>query len=229
MSKYDGPSYLNNDEPKFRPIKEDPKDNKVAKYELPRSVKTREDLQKEADRYMETPSYMNRRFRRTQVPRSLQKLDGWKLKRRNEALIETIRQRLAKDSSDYLLFEEFMVEEEEFEIPSESVSESEPEPRPEPESKPVEVVVEEPSNRVNLVREDLAKLNFTPKTPAIHKEKAKNALRKKVVRSSQKNGAKKLKPNTGLKRSLSNIIADDKKAMEHWNSNLDSLFTSEKK
>ena len=40
---------------------------------------------------------------------------------------------------------------------------------------------------------------------------------------------KKLKPNTGLKRSLSNIIAYDKKAMEHWNSNLDSLFTSEKK
>lgn len=221
MSKYDGPSYLNNDEPKFRPIKEDPKDNKVAKYELPRSVKTREDLQKEADRYMETPSYMNRRFRRTQVPRSLQKLDGWKLKRRNEALIETIRQRLAKDSSDYLLFEEFMVEEVEVEVDSKPISDSKSVSDPKP--------VEETKDHVNLVRKDLAKLNLNQQTPAIPNEKAKNALRKKVVRSKQTKGPKKIKPNTGLKRSLSNIIADDKKAMEHWNSNLDSLFTSEKK
>ena len=221
MSRYDGPSYLNNDEPKFRPIKEDPKDNKVAKYELPRSVKTREDLQKEADRYMETPSYMNRRFRRTQVPRSLQKLDGWKLKRRNEALIETIRQRLAKDSSDYLLFEEFMVEEVEVEVDSKPISDSKSVSDPKP--------VEETKDHVNLVRKDLAKLNLNQQTPAIPNEKAKNALRKKVVRSKQTKGPKKIKPNTGLKRSLSNIIADDKKAMEHWNSNLDSLFTSEKK
>ena len=221
MSKYDGPSYLNNDEPKFRPIKEDPKDNKVAKYELPRSVKTREDLQKEADRYMETPSYMNRRFRRTQVPRSLQKLDGWKLKRRNEALIETIRQRLAKDSSDYLLFEEFMIEEVEVEVDSKPISDSKSVSDPKP--------VEETKDHVNLVRKDLAKLNLNQQTPAIPNEKAKNALRKKVVRSKQTKGPKKIKPNTGLKRSLSNIIADDKKAMEHWNSNLDSLFTSEKK
>lgn len=220
MSKYDGPSYLNNDEPKFRPIKEDPKDNKVAKYELPRSVKTREDLQKEADRYMETPSYMNRRFRRTQVPRSLQKLDGWKLKRRNEALIETIRQRLAKDSSDYLLFEEFMVEEVEVEVDSKPISDSKSVSDPKP--------VEETKDHVNLVRKDLAKLNLNQQTPAIPNEKAKNALRKKVVRSKQTKGPKKIKPNTGLKRSLSNIIADDKKAMEHWNSNLDSLFTNEK-
>ena len=221
MSRYDGPSYLNNDEPKFRPIKEDPKDNKVAKYELPRSVKTREDLQKEADRYMETPSYMNRRFRRTQVPRSLQKLDGWKLKRRNEALIETIRQRLAKDSSDYLLFEEFMIEEVEVEVDSKPISDSKSVSDPKP--------VEETKDHVNLVRKDLAKLNLNQQTPAIPNEKAKNALRKKVVRSKQTKGPKKIKPNTGLKRSLSNIIADDKKAMEHWNSNLDSLFTSEKK
>lgn len=221
MSKYDGPSYLNNDEPKFRPIKEDPKDNKVAKYELPRSVKTREDLQKEADRYMETPSYMNRRFRRTQVPRSLQKLDGWKLKRRNEALIETIRQRLAKDSSDYLLFEEFMVEEVEVEVDSKPISDSKSVSDPKP--------VEETKDHVNLVRKDLAKLNLNQQTPAIPNEKAKNALRKKVDQSKQTKGPKKIKPNTGLKRSLSNIIADDKKAMEHWNSNLDSLFTSEKK
>ena len=221
MSKYDGPSYLNNDEPKFRPIKEDPKDNKVAKYELPRSVKTREDLQKEADRYMETPSYMNRRFRRTQVPRSLQKLDGWKLKRRNEALIETIRQSLAKDSSDYLLFEEFMVEEVEVEVDSKPISDSKSVSDPKP--------VEETKDHVNLVRKDLAKLNLNQQSPAIPNEKAKNALRKKVVRSKQTKGPKKIKPNTGLKRSLSNIIADDKKAMEHWNSNLDSLFTSEKK
>lgn len=220
MSKYDGPSYLNNDEPKFRPIKEDPKDNKVAKYELPRSVKTREDLQKEADRYMETPSYMNRRFRRTQVPRSLQKLDGWKLKRRNEALIETIRQRLAKDSSDYLLFEEFMVEEVEVEVDSKPISDSKSVSDPKP--------VEETKGHVNLVRTDLAKLNLNQQTPAIPNEKAKNALRKKVVRSKQTKGPKKIKPNTGLKRSLSNIIADDKKAMEHWNSNLDSLFSNEK-
>lgn len=220
MSRYDGPSYLNNDEPKFRPIKEDPKDNKVAKYELPRSVKTREDLQKEADRYMETPSYMNRRFRRTQVPRSLQKLDGWKLKRRNEALIETIRQRLAKDSSDYLLFEEFMIEEVEVEVDSKPISDSKSVSDPKP--------VEETKDHVNLVRKDLAKLNLNQQTPAIPNEKAKNALRKKVVRSKQTKGPKKIKPNTGLKRSLSNIIADDKKAMEHWNSNLDSLFTNEK-
>lgn len=220
MSKYDGPSYLNNDEPKFRPIKEDPKDNKVAKYELPRSVKTREDLQKEADRYMETPSYMNRRFRRTQVPRSLQKLDGWKLKRRNEALIETIRQRLAKDSSDYLLFEEFMVEEVEVEVDSKPISDSKSVSDPKP--------VEETKDHVNLVRKDLAKLNLNQQTPAIPNEKAKNALRKKVVRSKQTKGPKKIKPNTGLKRSLSNIIADDKKALEHWNSNLDSLFSNEK-
>lgn len=220
MSKYDGPSYLNNDEPKFRPIKEDPKDNKVAKYELPRSVKTREDLQKEADRYMETPSYMNRRFRRTQVPQSLQKLDGWKLKRRNEALIETIRQRLAKDSSDYLLFEEFMVEEVEVEVDSKPISDSKSVSDPKP--------VEETKDHVNLVRKDLAKLNLNQQTPAIPNEKAKNALRKKVVRSKQTKGPKKIKPNTGLKRSLSNIIADDKKAMEHWNSNLDSLFSNEK-
>lgn len=220
MSKYDGPSYLNNDEPKFRPIKEDPKDNKVAKYELPRSVKTREDLQKEADRYMETPSYMNRRFRRTQVPRSLQKLDGWKLKRRNEALIETIRQRLAKDSSDYLLFEEFMIEEVEVEVDSKPISDSKSVSDPKP--------VEETKDHVNLVRKDLAKLNLNQQTPAIPNEKAKNALRKKVVRSKQTKGPKKIKPNTGLKRSLSNIIADDKKAMEHWNSNLDSLFSNEK-
>ena len=220
MSKYDGPSYLNNDEPKFRPIKEDPKDNKVAKYELPRSVKTREDLQKEADRYMETPSYMNRRFRRTQVPRSLQKLDGWKLKRRNEALIETIRQRLAKDSSDYLLFEEFMIEEVEVEVDSKPISDSKSVSDPKP--------VEETKDHVNLVRKDLAKLNLNQQTPAIPNEKVKNALRKKVVRSKQTKGPKKIKPNTGLKRSLSNIIADDKKAMEHWNSNLDSLFSNEK-
>lgn len=220
MSRYDGPSYLNNDEPKFRSIKEDPKDNKVAKYELPRSVKTREDLQKEADRYMETPSYMNRRFRRTQVPRSLQKLDGWKLKRRNEALIETIRQRLAKDSSDYLLFEEFMVEEVEVEVDSKPISDSKSVSDPKP--------VEETKDHVNLVRKDLAKLNLNQQTPAIPNEKAKNALRKKVVRSKQTKGPKKIKPNTGLKRSLSNIIADDKKAMEHWNSNLDSLFSNEK-
>lgn len=220
MSKYDGPSYLNNDEPKFRPIKEDPKDNKVAKYELPRSVKTREDLQKEADSYMETPSYMNRRFRGTQVPDSLQKLDGWKLKRRNEALIDKIRQRLAKESSEYLLFEEFMKEEEKVA----EVSSTELAPEPEP------TVVEETPEPINLVREDLVKLNFKPKSPAaINQPKPKKSSRKKVVRSSKKNTAKKLKPNTGLKRSLSHIMADDKKTMEHWNSNLDSLFTNEKK
>lgn len=194
MSKYDGPSYLNNDEPKFRPIKEDPKDNKVAKYELPRSVKTREDLQKEADRYMETPSYMNRRFRSTQVPRSLQKLDGWKLKRRNEALIETIRQRLAKDSSDYLLFEEFMVEEVEVEVDSKPISDSKSVSDPKP--------VEETKGHVNLVRTDLAKLNFNQQTPAIPNEKVKNALRKKVVRSKQTKGPKKIKLNTGDRKSV---------------------------
>lgn len=216
MSKYDGPSYFKNDHPKIESIQGKPKEKKLPKYELPDSVRTREELQKEADRYMETPSYMNRRFRSTQVPKSLSNLDGWKQKRRNDDLIEKIRQRLAKEDSDYLLFEEFLKEEVE---PSETETVTEPIPEP----------FENPSNSVNLVREDLAKLNFNKKPAAINQEKAKKSSRKKVVRSTKKNVPEKLKPTTGLSRSLSNIIADDKKAMEHWNSNLDSLFINEKK
>ncbi len=135
MGNYDGPSFykkgLADDQPQMRPFRGSTKDQRVPKYRLPASVRTREDLQNEAHEVMETPSSLNRRFRSTKLPNSLQHLDGWKQSRRNHGLIAEIKERLTIDASDYLLFGEFMKK-----VPKNVPKlELQLEPEPEPEAK----------------------------------------------------------------------------------------------
>lgn len=116
MGKYDGPSFYKKDHPKVKPIKKKTCDQKY-KESMPKSVRTRADIKKNATEYMETPSghasVRKKTFRRQHIPASLQHLEGWQRTKRNDQLVIKIKERLAKTEDSYLLFADHMIEKEE--------------------------------------------------------------------------------------------------------------------
>lgn len=205
MSKYDGPSFFRQDNPKVEPIqKKKQAAPKQPKYELPKNVRTRNDLKDEAHQHMKTrktpstsiphdPPPERFPFKNKHIPTSLQKRNGSQQPNTNIGLYAVIQARLEKTEASYLLFEEHLSGEMKTKL---AVGEEVPR-----DTQPVEKkrVQEEP-----IVEEKVAE---------IKKEATKTVL----------------KPGTGLHRSLSNIMAEEQKGIRKSKHKLNSLFTEEKK
>lgn len=173
MGHYDGPSIYKKEQSQTKPINVKRQARRLPKYELPKTVRTRDNLQKEAQNYMKTPSSVNRRFRSTKIPNSLQHLEGWKQNRHNHQLIQAIRERLMVDSSEYLLFEERIIKEPQ-EGPQ-TTFELHLEPELKKEEKPEGYDANtDTSNKVTLNKKEDAAFQFRQKKPV--KKQQSNTL-----------------------------------------------------
>lgn len=243
MSKYDGPSYFKKNHPKIKPLKNSKKDAKENKkvswadqdnyfkndYEetIPEHIQTRTAIQEKALDYMQTPStqFNNRkkfvtntpskekssRFRSKHIPASLQHLEGWKTNTHDHTLILEVKKRLAKETSTYLLFEENLAPE-----VAEAVKIEEQEKSSIKTDFTKEAQINEQKQSLNDAsqkKKTNEKINFDQHT----KEKAE--------RVQEELNQTLLKPNTGLHRSLSKIIAEDQEALKSGKNNLGSLFS----
>lgn len=120
MNKYDGPSFFRKDNPNIQPIKNEKQaEPQQPKYELPKNVRTQNDLKDEARQHMtnrKTPSYSLANdppperfpFKNKHIPTSLQNRDGWQPQHTNNGLYGVIQSRLEKAEGSYLLFEEHL-------------------------------------------------------------------------------------------------------------------------
>lgn len=204
MSNYDGPSYFKNNHPKIEPIQAEKKSEpeKQPKYALPKNVRTRDHLKKEAREYMKTPSTTVSNdppperfpFKNKHIPKSLQKLGGWSQQNPDRTLLSEIQARLDKDKQTYLLFEDRLSDEMRKTL---EAMESED---LEANTEPAEIVKKAETAPVDEIKEKVAR---------IQKATTKNFM----------------KPNTGLHRSLSNIMDEEQRGIR--NSKLNSLFTEE--
>ena len=232
MSKYDGPSYFKKNHPKIKPLKEKKEDPKKEswvdqdsyfkndyKETMPKRVQTRTDLQEEAAEYMQTPSTpfkssvpprqmtkkaneQTNRFRSKQIPKSLQHLEGWGTHSANQSRLEEVRKRLVKEKDTYLLFEDRLA-------PEVTQALEDVAPQKKQASR---------NNRKNPQQKKTQKAetkNINPRT------------QEKAERVQEELNHNLLKPNTGLHRSLSKIIAEDQEALESGKNNLGSLFSDE--
>lgn len=256
MNKYDGPSFFRKNNPKIESIKQNPKKKTADKKEswldkenyfesiyeenLPKNIKTRADLQKEAADYIKTPpAHLNKKefeaqrepekapvkprrstqkrptvnrsgFQKKHVPASLQKLDGWKSRVRNVELLDTLEERLQKDEDSYLLFADNLADE---------VKEEEKKPKPKQkqknqseQNKKTKRAILYPKNSEAELKEKLAP------TPEEKAERVQEDIKKDIRKSP-----------SGLNRSLSRIIAEDQEAIENGKNNLGSLFSENTK
>lgn len=254
MSKYDGPSYFKKKHPKIQPLKQTKKNEKKAKKvswadqdnyfksdyknNLPNRVQTRSDLQEKALDYMRTPSNQSNRnsrssvgtnspsrtnqtaatpkastrpFRSKYIPKSLQNLEGWKTNDRNHTLIAEIKNRLVKETNTYLLFEEYLAPEVATALKAEEPEKLSMNDEPAQIEQPTKTSeqTQQPETKVD------EKLSFDERT----KEKAE--------RVQEELNHNLVKPNTGLHRSLSKIIAEDQEALKNGRNHLGSLFSDE--
>ena len=120
MNKYDGPSFFRKDKPNIQPIQNEKQaEPKQPKYELPKNVRTQNDLKDEARQHMtyrKTPSHSLPNdppperfpFKNKHIPTSLQNRDGWQSQQTNNGLYGVIQSRLEKAEGSYLLFEEHL-------------------------------------------------------------------------------------------------------------------------
>lgn len=248
MPNYDGPSFYRRNHPEIKPYNNysPAKEEKSAKQKaswpdranqfkntheelLPKNVRIRADLQREAMDYMNTPpaasdhagdhftqrkstqSQIPQRrsyFKNKYIPQSLQQLDGWKKTGYNYELIYEIEKRLEKQPDSYLLFEEFIADELKDRF---KVEESKAALNPQPETTaPKEELSDKPKTRN-------------------HQRVIDSKTKKKVKRVQAELKSNLSRPNTGLHRSLSNIMAEDQKALDNMKKNLGSLFTNEEK
>lgn len=182
MVNYDGPSYFRKNHPKVKSIKDDRtrETEQKASYELPNNVRTRKSMHEEARHYMQTPSQATTNdppperfpFKRTHTPTSLQKLDGWANQQKANPLYIEIEQRLKKEDTTYLLFEEHLSDE-----MKQKLEKKKPEPRHTP------IVAED---HVTLVREGL-KTDFLKKNTGLHRSLSKIMDdEQKTIRKNQK-------------------------------------------
>lgn len=239
MSKYDGPSYFKKNNPKISPLNKKKKDTKKDswvdqdsyfkndyKQSMPKRVPTRTDLQEEAAEYMQTPSTsynssvpprqmtkkandQSNRFRSKHIPKSLQHLKGWATNPTDQSLLEEVRKRLTKEKDSYLLFEERLAPE-------------------------IKQAYDRRASSQSLVQETLENKK-TLKNKKVSNQKIDSKMTKpvkldphtqeKAERVQEELNHNPLKPNTGLHRSLSKIIAEDQEALESGKNNLGSLFS----
>lgn len=202
MSNYDGPSFFKDSHPKIQPMdQKQSKKNQQSKYELPKNIRTQDDLKDEARQHMtnrKTPSYSVPQdppperfpFKNKHIPSSLQKLDGWRQPDSNKSLYTLLQERLEKDEASYLLFEEHLSDEMKTKF--------------EDEQPKREAMAEKSARPKDVVQEQVAE---------IHKEVATNVT----------------KPGTGLHRSLSNIMAEEQLGIQKSKHKLNSLFDENKK
>lgn len=198
MNKYDGPSFFRKDHPKVEPIqaKKEVKP-KQPKYELPKNIRTQDDLKAEALQHMEhrkTPSPFipndpppeRYPFKNKYIPKSLQNLEGWQTDQIDTGLYATIQARLKKQADSYLLFEEHLSDE---------------------MKTKVDIISDQPRNTQTVARPD----TISEKVAEIQVETAKQVM----------------KPSTGLHRSLSNIMAEEQRGIQKSRDKLSSLFNEE--
>lgn len=149
MVNYDGPSYFKKNHPKIKKMKQ--VEEEKPKYTLPKNVQTPKQMQENARQYMKTPSLglpndpppERFPFKRTHIPASLQKLDGWTKQHVDVELYTEIHSRLQKKEDTYLLFADHLSDE-----MKKKMEEKESEPRHTPTVK---------EDNVTLVREGIAK------------------------------------------------------------------------
>lgn len=116
---YDGPSFYKKDHKKIKSDKQEKNGfSRSERHQLPKK-QTRQEVMNEAKEYMTTPpNYLKEKtedfpvetnkkdihFKRKYIPKSLQKLDGWKRREWKQDLLLKLEERLSKESDDYLLF-----------------------------------------------------------------------------------------------------------------------------
>lgn len=214
MTKYDGPSYFRKNHPKIKAIKGNKRQETEQKpnYELPNSVQTRKNIQEEARHYMKTPSQSITNdppperfpFKPRYTPTSLQKLEGWANQHQANPLFIEIEQRLKKEPESYLLFEEHLSDEmKQFLDKTES------------ELRGSQRVDEgkASADRDEMQTDSGYKSRVVEEKAALVQEELKKNL---------------LKPSTGLHRSLSNIMDDEKRTILKNKNSLNKLFNEGK-
>lgn len=204
MSKYDGPSFFRQDNAKVKPVyKKKQAASKQSNYELPKNVRTRNDLKDEAREHMKTrktpstsiphdPPPERFPFKNKHIPTSLQQRNGWQQQNTNTGLYTAIQARLEKTQDSYLLFEEHLSGEMKTKVAVEEV------PRD------THTVEKKQVLDVPVVQEKVAE------------------IKKNVTKTL-------LKPGAGLHRSLSNIMAEEQLGIQKSKQKLNSLFTEEEK
>lgn len=253
MSKYDGPSYFKKRHPKIQPLKQTKRNEKETKKvswvdqdnyfkndhknNRPNHVQTQSDLQEKALDYMRTPSIQSngnsssnvransptrthqvastpkinsRTFRSKYIPKSLQNLDGWKTNSDNHTLIAEVKKRLEKETDTYLLFEEYLAPEV---VATLKIEDS---------KKPS---MNEPAQIEQPVKSN-AKINQA-KNKVEEKQSFDKQAKEKAERVQEELNNNLVRPNTGLHRSLSKIIAEDQEALKNRSNHLGSLFSDE--
>lgn len=239
MSKYDGPSYFKKNHPKIKPLKEKKEDPKKEswvdqdsyfkndyKETMPKRVQTRTDLQEEAAEYMQTPSTpfkssvpprqmtkkaneQTNRFRSKQIPKSLQHLEGWATNPAQQTRWQEVRKRLVKEKETYLLFEDHLAPAIKQELEEEEQKQS----------------LEELAPQKKQTSKNKKNFQQRRKTKTAKTAKVNSRTQEKAERVQEELNHNLLKPNTGLHRSLSKIIAEDQEALESGKNNLGSLFS----
>lgn len=219
---------------------------------IPNRVQTRTDIQEKALDYMQTPSnsFDNRqteqnlkaemrdkkannlprekanRFRSKHIPASLQNLEGWKTITQDHTMITEVKKRLTKETNTYLLFEDKLAPE-----VAEALKDEE-------QVKSSDLVETNQIFPINKRDQSISKASQKAQLKNKRQTKrAKNKRNKKLnfdertqkraERVQEELNHNLLKPNTGLHRSLSKIIAEDQEALESGKNNLGSLFSDE--
>src|SRR5699024_3204766 len=239
MSKYDGPSYFKKNNPKISPLNKKKKDTKKDswvdqdsyfkndyKQSMPKRVPTRTDLQEEAAEYMQTPSTsynssvpprqmtkkandQSNRFRSKHIPKSLQHLKGWATNPAQQTRWQEVRKRLVKEKETYLLFEDHLAPAIKQELEEEEQKQS----------------LEELAPQKKQTSKNKKNFQQRRKTKTAKTAKVNSRTQEKAERVQEELNHNLLKPNTGLHRSLSKIIAEDQEALESGKNNLGSLFS----
>lgn len=184
---YDGPSfYKKRENNQWEESKQEivtPRD-RLKEEEKRRSQLNKEFIKNQEKRNESRPA--NYYFRSTQVPKSLQNREGWKKDTWNQSLIRELQKRLQKEPTDYLLFSDNL---------DEAVS---VEDRAKNKEKRVDETLKEESAEKSAeamrIKQMVAEIESTLDTAALVQKEIKPDL---------------TKPNTGLHRTLSNIIAKD--------------------
>lgn len=166
------------------------------------------DVSKESTNYQKTPlnnSKIESRsedhyFRNKHILKSSENLDSLRKAKRNKELIAELEERLSKEKEDYLLFSEYLSEDSVVEKIEENSKEK---------------LAQKPANKkIGIKKEtNTEKIN----------EKEKASLVPKEIKADL------TKPNTGLHRTLSKIIAEDQEVLKNGKNQLDSLFSEKEK
>lgn len=181
---YDGPSFYKKRELNKQ---EESQELETPLDRLKKEQKRRNRLNEEFKRKQQqrkTTRPENYYFRSTQIPKSLQNREGWQKERWNQELMDKLQERLKKESDSYLLFSDYLIEEESAEKPVEKKVEKS----------------EKTSAEALRIKQMVAEIENTLDTAALVQKEMKPDFKK---------------PNTGLHRTLSNIVAEDQTKLDH--------------